>query len=429
MKFNANYTPEQQQKVELINQELVTTGMTTADFNTGFALTAINTVLTGDSPINPHKLLDSLWQSLFGDAAITDIEKRDGFNKSYSAADRDLCTRICLRLQSPDVREQNITSASIAASMNKSASTISQLINGKYNANPSKHLHDIWALIAPSVLEHSKQPEAEPGTAEAASHADTANGSSAKRKRINIEYGSVRFIPTSTSKLIAMACDQARQRKRFSVFAGQAGLGKTKGITEYCRHNKDAILIAGSEQTSSTQVLEQLTAALGLSRCPSAYKNMQKIIQALRDTDRLIILDEADKCKPNSLDPLRTISDQAIVGVTLVGNIQLVDKLQTQERYELIASRVCFWPKPIGQITVEDIRTLFLELTEGTVKLAQDDAKWWQWLHKRVEGNARELVENLLPHLLNHTNKNPDVAIDKLLINGIFSSVLNKPAV
>lgn len=406
------YTPEQTLRVELINQELSTTGMSIEELNCGFALQSAKEVLANKCTINPEKIIVAMWHKLFGEAAITDIEKRNGFNKSYAKADRELASRICLRLQSPEIRDQNITSASIAVSMGKSTSSISQLINGKYNAKPTKHLHDIWALICPADVDQGK-----------------ANSNPAERKQISIVYGDVRFIPTSTSKLIAMACDQARARKRFSVFAGQAGLGKTKGINEYCRQNKEAILIAGSEQTSSTQVLEQLTAALGLSRCPSAYKNMQKIIMALRDTDRLIILDEADKCKPNSLDPLRTISDQAIVGVTLVGNIQLVDKLQTQERYELIASRVCFWPKPIGQITVEDIRTLFLELTEGTVKLAQDDAKWWQWLHKRVEGNARELVENLLPHLLNHTNKNPDTAIDKLLINGIFSSVLNKPAV
>lgn len=408
-KIPFSYTDEQTLRVELINQEMDTLGLTPEKLTCGFALQSIKEALTFKCTINPQKVIDGIWSELFDIASIEEIQKRNGFNKAYSKADRELCTRICLRLQSPEMRDQNITSASIAKSMGKSAATISQLLNGKYGANPSKHLHDIWGLISPAELEQSKQAE--------------------ERKHVSIVYGKVPFIPTSTSKLIAMACDQARQRRRFSVFAGQAGLGKTKGINEYCRHNKEAILIAGSEQTSSAQVLDQLILALGLSRCPSAYKNMQKIIMALRDTGRLIILDEADKCKPNALDPLRTISDQAIVGVTLVGNIQLVDKLQTQERYELIASRVCFWPKPIGQVTVEDIKTLFVELTEGTVKLANDDASWWQWLHKRVEGNARELVENLLPHVLNHANKKPGVAIDKLLINGIFSSVLNKPAV
>jgi len=411
------YSDEQTLRVELINQEMSTLGLTPEKLTCGYALQSIKETLAFTCTINPQKIIDELWQELFNDASINEIQKRNGFNKSYSKADRDLCTRICLRLQSPEIRDQNITSASIAASMGKSAATISQLINGKYNANPSKHLHNIWGILQPAELDQPKQP------------ADKQVAEPEERKQVSIVYGKVPFIPTSTSKLIAMACDQARQRRRFSVFAGQAGLGKTKGISEYCRNNKEAILIAGSEQTSSTQVLDQLILALGLSRCPSAYKNMQKIIMALRDTDRLIILDEADKCKPNALDPLRTISDQAIVGVTLVGNIQLVDKLQTQERYELIASRVCFWPKPIGQVTVEDIQTLFIELTEGTIKLASDDAAWWQWLHKRVEGNARELVENLLPHVLNHAAKKPDVAIDKLLINGIFSSVLNKPAV
>ncbi|WP_105198984.1 AAA family ATPase [Pseudoalteromonas sp. T1lg10] len=413
MNFNNNYTERQQLQVTLINTELEATGMTDVELNCGYALSAVKTILAGESPVNPAKVIDALWQMIFGDADPEQLDAGLGYQDSYSPDDVTLCTRIRLRLHAPELRAQGVTSASIASSLKKSPGTISQLINGKYQAKPSKHLHDIWGLIAPPELEQAKQADAE-----------------AERKEpIHIVYGAEPFVDISTVRLITLACEQAKQKRRFSVFSGQAGIGKSKGIAEYCRNDTDAILIEGSEQTTSTQVLEALVYQLGLARSGSGYKNMEKIIKTLRDTNRVIILDEADKCKPNALDPLRTISDRARVGVTLVGNIQLQDKLQTHERYELISSRVCFWPKPVGQITVEDIRTLFLELTQGTVKLAKDDAAWWTWLHKRVEGNARELVGNLLPHLLNHTYKKPDVPVDKLLVNGIFSSVLNKPAV
>ncbi|PAJ71723.1 hypothetical protein CJF42_25200 [Pseudoalteromonas sp. NBT06-2] len=249
------------------------------------------------------------------------------------------------------------------------------------------------------------------------------------QKNIQIRYGQVPFINTNVANLIAMACMQAKDRRRFSVFAGGAGIGKTKAIEEYCKQNEFAILLNGSEQISGVQVLLQLCQKLGIPKSRNAPRNIENIIYTLRDSDRLIILDEADKCKPNALDPLRTISDHAMVGVTLVGNIQLVDKLRSQERYELIASRVCFWPKPMGQISVEDIQSLFIKLTQNSLTLSDNSDKWWVWLHKRVEGNARELVENLLPHLLKFDKKNKHKKIDRLFVNSIFANVLNKPAI
>jgi hypothetical protein len=117
-----------------------------------------------------------------------------------------------------------------------------------------------------------------------------------------------------------------------------------------------------------------------------------------------------------------------MVGVTLVGNHRLADLLQSDERYELIESRTGFWTPPAQMITVEDVKTLWLELSQHTLKIDDTD-KWWIWLHKRVEGNARILVESVLPALLQWTTANAGKTITQLTVNQVFAAVLNKSAV
>jgi DNA transposition AAA+ family ATPase len=411
-KFTEHYSDLQQKQVAIINNEIELFNVSPAEYCQGFALEHVTTCLRGQSPINPHKIVDALWAYFFGEFDAAQFMPDAQGSTTYSDDDKLLVARIQKRMKERELQGQGIVSSTLAKRLGKSPGMISQLLNGKYAASPTKYLHEIWSLVEPADVDVPSQPAADEG----------------KKPTIRIRYGEVPFVQTSVARLIKAACEHARDRRRFAVFAGQAGLGKSRGIERYIEENDQAILITGSEQTTSTQVLEELCIKLGISRS-SSYKNMQKIVAALKDSDRIIILDEADKCKPNALDPLRTISDAARVGVVLVGNIQLIDKLQSQERFELISSRVCFWPKPVGEMPVDDIQTLFYELTQRTVALAEDDDKWWQWLHKRVEGNARLLVENLLPHVISYTRKNPDKKVDRIMVNSIFSTVLNKPTI
>ncbi|KZW99471.1 hypothetical protein JL49_17100 [Pseudoalteromonas luteoviolacea] len=410
-KFTNHYSEEQQIQVKLINEEIEFYALGPQDYCLGYDLNQVNAVLTGKSPINPKKLLSVLWTHFFGDFDPNEFSSESGFADCYNPNDKVLVARIKKRMTDEDIANQGVNSTYIAKKINKSPSTVSQLLSGKYAASPTKYLHDIYAIVAPAGTD----------AADDNAHDD--------RPVINIRYGEVPFVPTSVAKVISLACEHARARRRFSVVAGQAGIGKSRGLERYCEENPLAILIIGSEQTTSKQVIESLCTTLGLPKKSSVAKNIENIVRTIENTERIILLDEADKCKPSALDPLRTISDAAKVGVCLIGNIQLVDKLQTNERYELISSRVCFWPKPIGEVPIEDIRNLFNELTQGTVPLESDDDQWWQWLHKRVEGNSRLLVENLLPHILSHSRKNPNKKLDKLLVNSIFANVLNQQAV
>ncbi|WP_462155981.1 AAA family ATPase [Pseudoalteromonas piscicida] len=412
MKFTEHYSATQQKQVTVLNAEIELFNIAETEYCLGWPLAQVNKVLAGQSPVKPNKVVDALWTHFFGEFDAEQLAGGTDISPTYSEDDKLVLARIKKRMKDKELSGEGITSSSLASRLRKTTGMVSQLLNGKYAANPSKYLHEVWSILEPTTVDEKPTEQQEPEA----------------KPPIRIRYGEVPFVKTSVPTLIKTACEQARDRRRIAVFAGQAGLGKTKGIERYCEDHDDTLLIYGSEETASTQVLESLAIQLGIPKA-SNYKRLQKIINALKDSERLIILDEADKCHPNALDPLRTISDQARVGVVLVGNIKLIDKLQSEERYELISSRVCFWPSPVGELPVADIKTLFYELTQNTITIAEDNDKWWQWLHKRVEGNARMLVENLLPHLLTHIRKNPNKKVDRLMVNSIFSAILNKPTI
>ncbi|SFD54506.1 AAA family ATPase [Pseudoalteromonas denitrificans] len=420
MNFTEHYTAKDKKHVLLMNDEIDNFNITETELNCGYAYSQIKTVLAGESPVRPTKLISALWEHIFPNTNADELESTvSKFNPIFNDEDKILCSRIKMRLHSKEMRDQAISASTIAKLIDRSPATVSQLINGKYKAVPTSLLEKIWHTIAPiDLVQADKNAQAE----------DTSDAPS--KEKIILKYGEEPFIQTEVSEMIRLACNQAKQQRRFSVISGLPGVGKSKALAEFVKNNTDTILIDGGEEINSKSIVEELCSKLGLVKASNTAVNIKRIIKVLQNgPSRVIILDEADKCKPNAMDPLRTISDKALIGVSLVGNSSLVDKLQSQERYELIASRVCFWPKPIAQVCVEDIRSLFLKLTQGTLVLADDSDKWWIWLHKRVEGNARELVNNLLPHLLNFSYKNMGKKIDKAMVNSIFASVLNKPAI
>ncbi|ALU41921.1 AAA family ATPase [Pseudoalteromonas rubra] len=414
MKFTEHYSELQKLQTRIINNEIELFNIPPTEYCNGWALESVQAVLEGQSPVKPTKVIDSLWQRFFGEFDPQMFMADAPMSGAYTEDDKLILARIKRRMKERELEGQGVMSSTLATRINKSSGTISQLLNGKYAASPTKLLHEIWSILEPTDMEvqtGNKTPNSDV----------LAN--------IRIRYGDVPYVQTSVPKLIKMACEHAQERRRIAVVSGQAGIGKSKGAEFYRDNNDHVLLIEGDEDTTSSQVLKTLADRLGISKAGGNSKLRDKIVDTLKGTNKIIILDEADKCKPNALDPLRTISDRAQIGVVLIGNIQLVDKLQSQERYELIASRVCFWPRAVGELPIEDIKTLFMELSQGALPLADDSEQFWKWLHSRVEGNARMLVENVMPHVISHIRKNPNKKVDKLMLNSVCATILNKQTI
>ena len=78
------------------------------------------------------------------------------------------------------------------------------------------------------------------------------------------------------------------------------------------------------------------------------------LVEALRGSDRVILVDEAETLTDQALLHLRRISDAAGVGVVLVGTPGLMGLVHDPDgKFGQITSRIGFWP-PICQAISED---------------------------------------------------------------------------
>lgn len=229
------------------------------------------------------------------------------------------------------------------------------------------------------------------------------------------------FIHTSTYRLVKMACDRAKESHKFTVVAGSPGVGKSASLLQYKKDNPNTIYICGTEDTTSGVVLDELIAALNIKGSASKNKaRKRKLIESKLDgSNRLIILDEADKCAADAADPLRSISDRTGCGVVLAGNHKLrEDIIVGDNRYDLINDRVAFWPSSIHAISLEDCSNLMHPYFTDDVELGDDFNVLVKYAHEVTKGSARKLLVALIPNALKFyksqqkNNKNPVITCE-----------------
>lgn len=256
----------------------------------------------------------------------------------------------------------------LAKQINYTAGSISTLINGKHKVDPAPIINDIIPIIEDKV---------EP-----------------------VKLGE--FIPTSTYRLIKLACDKARASGRFTIIAGSPGVGKTISLTQYVKELPSTIYLCGSEFTNSTTILDELITALNIKVSPTNRKSHKAslIIERLKGSKRLIILDEADKCTKDAIDPLRTISERSGCGIALAGNHQLrTTMIVGNNRYDLISDRVVFWPNLIEAISLDDCKSLLRPYIKDLTMVDEFDVLA-EYAHKVTKGSARKLVNALIPNVI-----------------------------
>ncbi len=280
----------------------------------------------------------------------------DTYPKHYTAADAALIDRILVWMG-----EHKYSQASLARLSRISASSINQILKGNYATSPSKLLSSI---------------------------------DSAMRNFDDGGQDSVVAVETSVYKMAFSACGMARRYRNFAVLSARVGTGKTFALKRYTRLNPNTHFIEATP-TMTQQSLVKLLARTVLGTVPKGCMDdkFMAVVDALKGTDSLLIVDEAETMTDTQKHTIRRLRDLSSIGVVLAGTEYLSGMFKAEHgQFDQIRSRIGFWPEIIKQITADDAAAL-VQSSLGTEDVADDVVAR---LYAYSRGSARMLVEGLL---------------------------------
>lgn len=182
------------------------------------------------------------------------------------------------------------------------------------------------------------------------------------------------FVETTVAKRVMEAISYCHLQGKIAVVYGDAGVGKTQAVRAYLRENSLAIGITISPSYASiTGVNELIADQLGI-RERVARRIYAEIIGKLKDSGRVLIIDEAQHLTVRALNHLRCMSDESGVGIALIGNEEVYTKMKGSGKADFaqLFSRIGMRREVLTTTTTQDdIRKIFAEahLEEDALEL------------------------------------------------------------
>ncbi|MCQ4171709.1 AAA family ATPase [Hafnia paralvei] len=257
------------------------------------------------------------------------------------------------------MERKSYSQTQVARAIGKSVAVINQYLQGKYNGD----VKCIDALVEGFIRRQRDKD---------------------KSQRITAS-----FVSTFTSRRGLEVIRMAHLDGDINVIYGDAGMGKTMMLREYAAKNRDAVLIEADPGYTARVVLEELCNKLGLSKRGNMHDLSEACVNALLESGRIIMVDEAENLPYRALETLRRIHDKAGVGIVLVGMPRLIINLKGKRgEYKQLYSRVGF-ALPLGDtLPQEDINDIAISMLPDAARPEVSDA-----LYKACKGNARRLFK------------------------------------
>lgn len=287
------------------------------------------------------------------------------------------------------------TQAWVGRLANVKSGTLSPILSGQYTGNVGAHLNKVIQALD----SHERAGES----------------------------SLVPFVPSNFYSLACRVCDHARDYQTFTCLTAFVGVGKTRALKEYAALNTNTLLIESPPSMNPNWMMSEILRARGapLIRSGGVGTNadrFQSIVTALKGTNTLLIVDEADKMMPRCLEFLRRIRDMAGIGIVLAGTEQLEQLIRPQHgQFDQVRSRVGMWPKTIQQASANDMMQVIQTVYKDVEGFDEDIAAT---LMRYADGSMRMLVENLIPTIHNSlvSRKKP---LDVSHIKKAFEVILN----
>ena len=229
------------------------------------------------------------------------------------------------------MREKNYSISRVARSKGISPTTLHLWLNGKYNGNVEKVTKAIEQFIEDEYL---------------------------RAKNIRIP-----FVNTTIAEDVFEIARTCHIENEIGVCCGDAGLGKTFAVKRYNIEHLDVILIEADFGYTPKVLFSEIHKKLGFNGTGSIHSMLLDIVDKLKDSGRLIIVDEAEYLPYKALELLRRIYDKANVGILLVGMPKLLKNLRGESgQYTQLYSRVGI-VKELSPLTKEDSLAILSSVT------------------------------------------------------------------
>lgn len=165
------------------------------------------------------------------------------------------------------------------------------------------------------------------------------------------------FLETPSSQIWMSVFEYAQAGPDIGLITGNAGVGKTVSALEYQRNTPNVwMMTADASMRSPTAILRELTEVLDANE-KRGPRMMAAVIQRVRGTRGLLIIDEAQNLTTEAIDLLRTVFDRGSIGLVFVGNEPLKGRIEgmgRQSSHAQIFSRVGM-RKNRGRPQVKDV--------------------------------------------------------------------------
>lgn len=298
----------------------------------------------------------------------------------YTAADITLIEAVKAWME-----ERKYSQAALARLARISGSSLNQIIKGVYATSPSKLLVSVESAMQ---------------------HADETSGHAA----VAVETGFFR--------MANVAFGMARRYRNFAVLTAYVGVGKTFACKYYTKTHPNTYFIEADPtmtQQSLTKLLHRMIIGPGKG---SLADKFDEVVASLKDTDSLIVVDEAETMTSKQLHMFRRIRDKANIGIVLAGTEHLSGLIKPEHgQFDQIRSRSGFWPETVRGISAEDAAAL-VQSAFGAEEVSEDVIAR---LFAYCKGSARMLCEGLIPGIKEFRRGRP---LDTKLVDAVAKQAL-----
>jgi DNA transposition AAA+ family ATPase len=197
------------------------------------------------------------------------------------------------------------------------------------------------------------------------------------------------FCQITNADIVFQIARTCHLEQEIGVLVGEAGTGKTKAAKEYSKQNPDVIFIEADLSFTTKVFFRELHKKLGMDGNGGIYDLFTDCVEKLTDSNRLIIIDEAENLPYRALDMVRRLYDKANIGILLIGLPRLIANLRGKRgEFKQLYSRVGI-VMALDEFSESDTKLIVQTIFPNTNGL-------YKTFHELAKGNGRKLEKLIL---------------------------------